>query len=1091
MGFNSAAFAVTAAMVALAACGGGAPVSPPSLALIPSAAVQQGDTAAPTASEVGSSTSGTDSGGKAGPPGTGAPTPSGAPTSQERGSGPIAGQADESETGASWESRQVSLRPRNNIYAHDPMDHWGHRQTGVMTARLSWVGDTASGLAGFRRLLDAARAADPEWFAPDIEDGDTVAVLGQALGVTVGRWSGGPADRLSIEFNLEHATDAMRDDRTFIAMLERAGKVWSHRIDDTWSAWERRAGELKVRLIGDYGLSGREIRVGPGGETSTGLAIYVTGAEMSGNTVGRGGWFSLLPGDGWEPHTGRVALDNDYFSEEDADGARLFRTMAHEIGHVLGAWQGGDPTERYAPYTDRETGTWTGPNVVAVHGGAAPFQDRDDTHGWHDGERGADAANFDYGHSGVCASLMAYCGFSAALTPFRPAEIDFAFLADLGLTILPETERQETYGLAGWLKHAAFTVSVSRELDVSLADPQSRYSRAGNRWSDLDTIDLLWAEAHRFGDATTADLARTFPLSSTVRYTGGLLGVAVDYPGMPSVGGAAHLAVNLATLEGKASFTSLELAYGGKRYAFGDGSLHYAFSVAGNEIGYAAPGISLAAHFYGPDHDEIAGILDDSRAGLLASFGAGMDDRPARGDLLAQAGHVRGFTYRSGWDQNRDGWRRFRCGAGSDCEGRFTWWERENSWYDVSATDHSSPRERVLIWTAGWGDWKSEDLVFDDGRIGISRRYASATDGGQGRYQADGYFGAMNHVAFGTGFYSYRDWQRQDGSIWDFNINGTGVQGNISGSRPSGSATWEGRMVGYESGLSSGDDPFVQGRARLTTALDSRRIDIDFDRVTSMDRERSLADFGFHDIELDEDGTFDDFDEGMVEGAFFGPENDETAGSFHKNSNKVTGSFGAVVREPDPAEALTLAETGAVHARGTTAYVSTSVGGRFPGRFSGERSFYSFEEWGLWAKLGGQTLFKIAIRDDDSLFSPGDPVPVVEGTKTGSNPLSGSAVWTGTVRAHDVHPDSYGTPVTGDARLEVDFAADTIDVMLSNFSGGHAAMTWQDLRLANGAFDHRRGYDTISGAFYGAGHQGVAGKFTRDRLDGVFGTLRD
>ena len=766
-----------------------------------------------------------------------------------------------------------------------------------MTARLFEVEETAPGLAGFRRMLDAARGANLESSAPDLEHDDTVIVLGQALGVTFGRWSGGPADTLSIEFNLEHATEAMRNDQTFRAMLERAGKVWSHRIDDTWSAWERREGESKVRLIGDYGLSGQEIHVEPGGETSTGLAIYVTGAELSGNTAGRGGWFSLRPGDGWEPHTGRIALDNAYFSDRDADGARLFRTMAHEIGHVLGAWQGDGATERYAAYTDRETGTWTGPNVVAIHGGAAPFQDDDDTHGWHHGERSADAVNFDFGHSGICASLMSYCGLSAALTPFQPANVDFAFLADLGLMILAETDRPETYGLAGWLDHAAFTVSVSRELDVSFADPQSRYSRAGNRWTDLEVADLLWAEAHAFGDITIADLARTFPLSGSVRYTGGLLGVAVDYPGMPPVEGAANLTLNLATLEGRASFTSLEMAYGGERYTFGDGNLHYPFSVMSNEIGHAVPGISLAANFYGPEHDEIAGTVDDSRAGLLASFGARVDDRPARDDLLAEAEHVRGFMYQGGWDQDRDGWRRYRCGAaGPNCEGRFEWWEQESRWYDVSATDHRSPRERVLIWTAGWGDWKSEDLIFDDGRIGISRSYAGATDGGKGRYQADGYFGTMNHAAFGTGFYSYRNWEWQDGSIWDFNIKGTGVQGIISESRPSGSATWEGHMIGYKTGLSSGEDPFIQGRARVTTALDSRRIDIDFDRITSMDRERSMADFGFHNIDLNADGTFDDFDDGMVEGAFFGPENGETAGAFHKNSNNVTGSFGAVSR---------------------------------------------------------------------------------------------------------------------------------------------------------------------------------------------------
>ena len=145
----------------------------------------------------------------------------------------------------------------------------------------------------------------------------------------------------------------------------------------------------------------------------------------------------------------------------------------------------------------------------------------------------------------------------------------------------------------------------------------------------------------------------------------------------------------------------------------------------------------------------------------------------------------------------------------------------------------------------------------------------------------------------------------------------------------------------------------------------------------------------------------------------------------------------------------------------------------------------------MWAKPDGHTLFKVAIKDDDSLFVRGDLVPVVEGTRTGSNWSAGSAAWTGNVRAHEVHPDSYGTPVTGDARLEVDFGANTIDVMLSNLSGGHTAKTWQDLRLVNGVFDHRRRYNTISGAFYGVEHQGVAGKFTRDPTDGVFGALRD
>ena len=92
-------------------------------------------------------------------------------------------------------------------------------------------------------------------------------------------------------------------------------------------------------------------------------------------------------------------------------------------------------------------------------------------------------------------------------------------------------------------------------------------------------------------------------------------------------------------------------------------------------------------------------------------------------------------------------------------------------------------------------------------------------------------------------------------------------------------------------------------------------------------------------------------------------------------------------------------------------------------------------------------------------------------------------MWTGGVRATQLST----VEVTGDARLEVDFAAATIDVDFTGFTEGHADMSWDDLALTDGAFQDA----TINGAFYGDGHEGVAGKFTRDRLDGVFGAVRD
>ena len=787
--------------------------------------------------------------------------------------------------------RHVSLRPIDNVLADDLLDHWGHRPAAVLSGLLSQVQDPGGDAARFEDLLEAARGVGGGPPVPGLQDGDTVTVLGQRHEVTYGRWSGGPADTLSIAFDLEHATRELREDASFRASLERAGKVWSRRIDDTWQEWERLAGESKGRLIGNYGADGREVLVRAGGETSTGLTVYVTEAQL-GDVGGVAGAQSFRPDAEWEPHTGAMALDSDHL--EEAGEAGLFRTMVHEIGHVLGAWYGTDKYGHDRPEVDRAAGTWTGAHVEAVRGGPAPFQDDDDALGWHDGERSSDADTIDFHHSGVCSSVMAYCTDSAAIPAFLPTEIDFAFLADIGMTILPQLGRPETYGHAGWLEHSAFTIAVFRELDVSLADPQPRYVDSGAPWSDLETLDLLWAEADAFGRQSTGSLAGSYPLRGTVRYAGGLIGTAVDIQCLPPVYGDASLWFGLEDLRGKASFTSLETELDGGRFVFGEGSLHYPIAVTADGIVDEASGVSLVADFYGPRHEEVAGTLDDARAGLLASFGARHDERPAYLDVIEDADHVGGMMYQSGFSDDADGWHRFRCGSGPGCEGRFEWWRPENAWYEVGAAEERTPRERVLTWTAGWGDWLSADLFADRGAIRIERRHAAGTDGRRGRYSEDGYYGTMTHAAFGTGFHRFDNWEGEDGALQTWYTQGTGYQGDLSGSRPGGDAVWKGRMAGYQSGLGPGEDPFVQGRAEVSVSLVSSEVDIDFSGVTSMDRARTVADFGYADISLGSDGTFDGYDGGHVEGAFFGPAHEEVAGMFHNNASQVTGSFGAV-----------------------------------------------------------------------------------------------------------------------------------------------------------------------------------------------------
>ena len=205
-----------------------------------------------------------------------------------------------------------------------------------------------------------------------------------------------------------------------------------------------------------------------------------------------------------------------------------------------------------------------------------------------------------------------------AVPAFLPHAIDFAFLADLGLTIAEETDRPETYGLAGWTDYAGFTLSLSRELEIALADPQPHYDGAVGRWQKLDVVDLLQVGVDVFGHRATA--AHGANLSGTARYAGGLIGTALDRSGLPPVTGDAGLALDLGTLDGTASFTSLLVYPDGIPETFAGGTLYYPFGLSDGVIVGTGAGLTLRADFYGPGHEEVAGLIHDPRAGLLGSY---------------------------------------------------------------------------------------------------------------------------------------------------------------------------------------------------------------------------------------------------------------------------------------------------------------------------------------------------------------------------------------------------------------------------------------------------------------------------------------
>ena len=151
--------------------------------------------------------------------------------------------------------------------------------------------------------------------------------------------------------------------------------------------------------------------------------------------------------------------------------------------------------------------------------------------------------------------------------------------------------------------------------------------------------------------------------------------------------------------------------------------------------------------------------------------------------------------------------------------------------------------------------------------------------------------------------------------------------------------------------------------------------------------------------------------------------------------------------------------------------------------------------WGLkGTDADGATLFTATLNGASVLGGPSsDPFfSLILGLRSFDNPEGhGTATWTGAVRAYETEEDTFGTPVEGDARLEMDLDSilDTVDVDFTNFERGHPDMAWNNVSVSLGSF--RSYVHELQGKFYGDEHEGVAGTFERDDLKGVFGAVRE
>ena len=147
----------------------------------------------------------------------------------------------------------------------------------------------------------------------------------------------------------------------------------------------------------------------------------------------------------------------------------------------------------------------------------------------------------------------------------------------------------------------------------------------------------------------------------------------------------------------------------------------------------------------------------------------------------------------------------------------------------------------------------------------------------------------------------------------------------------------------------------------------------------------------------------------------------------------------------------------------------------------------SYLEYGGWLE---HSMFYLTVSDQDDGFHA-DAYSL--GAATGTNPVSGSATWTGSVIGVDTHVIGRGRAFGGKAEINVDFAGADVDVAFtvmtyhSEVNNYHPDITWNDLPLNAGEF----GSDTIHGVFYGPNHEEVGGVFRRDSLLGTFGGTRE
>ena len=139
--------------------------------------------------------------------------------------------------------------------AEDLLDHWNEPEQ--LRAALGLSPVDAAQVAGRTRVLTelintvGGDPAETGTKLRNVRPGD-VEIIGERNGITYGRWTGGPAGTLNIEFDWRAAPDLTPEQR---ARMERAGKSWSWRILDDFGTHVVRRGTEVVHTSGHGSFS--------------------------------------------------------------------------------------------------------------------------------------------------------------------------------------------------------------------------------------------------------------------------------------------------------------------------------------------------------------------------------------------------------------------------------------------------------------------------------------------------------------------------------------------------------------------------------------------------------------------------------------------------------------------------------------------------------------------------------------------------------------------------------------------------------------------------------------------------------------------